>query len=107
MFVLKSKYRKLEESFETVMDIKNQLIKELHELKYQAFDRIPKLTRSEIELLSIITSYGTRPVKREDIQNEYQRDCSGHLISLISKGYIKRLKKGYYKITFAKYGKNN
>jgi chromosome segregation and condensation protein ScpB len=95
MFVLKSKYRKLEAQLESITKLKNhwQALAEM---------QIPKLTTSEIELLSIITSYGRRPVKREDIQNEYQRDCSGHLMSLISKGYIKRLKKGYYKIAFAK-----
>jgi hypothetical protein len=95
MFVSKSKYRQLEKDFNTVMNIKNELIKELHELKYRGMRR---LTRGEaLTLARCIYFYGDYEViYSSDLLNSETPQLS----NLVKKGYLKRTKRGQYTLSF-------
>jgi hypothetical protein len=95
MFVSKSKYRQLEKDFNTVMNIKNELIKELHELRTKGMRR---LTRGEaLVLVRCIYDY-------DDNEVIYTRDFlnseTPQLSNLVKKGYLKRIKRGQYTLSF-------
>jgi hypothetical protein len=98
MFVSKTKYRQLEKDYNTVMDIKNELIEELHELKYRGMRR---LTRGEAWTLArCIYNYNEYTIiKTSDFLNSETPQLS----NLLKKGYLKRIKRGKYKLTFVKY----
>jgi hypothetical protein len=65
----------------------------------------PKLTKSELRTLFTVALFlidGEDYALRGEIQAVKNKDCSRDLLSLIQKGYIKRVKRSQYKLTFTK-----
>jgi predicted transcriptional regulator of viral defense system len=103
MFVSKSKYRQLQGELAMIklaksdLAIENDLLlRENHELRTKGMLR---LTRGEAECLAECIddySYNLITVKSQFKTNQ-------HLKKLTDKGYLKRIKRGEYKLTFVKY----
>lgn len=66
-------------------------------------NKFPKLTKSEMYLFTFMVKEYPITVSRDSIDNYFGAGQSRQLLELIKKGYIKRVKRGEYQLTFVKY----
>lgn len=90
-------YRELEANFKTAMEAKANVIKEVHELKYKG---MRTLTHAEAEMLW--ECLGTLDSGGDIRMKDFIHSASPLISNLAKKGYLTRVKRGEYKLTFVK-----
>ena len=114
MFVTKRKYRQLEEGLDQAIKDKNYWYEMAQRINSKPFGfekvvevdlfNLPKLTKSELYVLRatirLVMMYDL--AKFTDIARNYPNQIQRHLQNLVKKGYLQRVKRGVYKLSFYK-----